>query len=102
MTAPDARRAKEFYEAVLKVAFPEAHPGMWRATEITPPLGIMPSQGTKPGLALTFRVDDIAAALQRVRLAGGQAGEARQRPFGLLSECADDQGTTFRLWQPAG
>ena len=102
MTAPDARRAKEFYEAVLKVPFAQAHRGAWRTTEITPPLGIMPSQGAKPELALTFRVDDMAAALQRVRLAGGQAGDPQHPPFGLLAECVDDQGTTFRLWQPAG
>jgi predicted enzyme related to lactoylglutathione lyase len=24
-----------------------------------------------------------------------------RRPFGLLAECADDEGVTFRLWQPA-
>ena len=101
MTAPDARQAMEFYEAVLKVPFPETHPGMWRATEITPPLGIMPSQGARPEVTLTFRVDDIAAAVQRARLAGGQAGDPRQQPFGLLAECADNQGVKFRLWQPS-
>jgi len=24
-----------------------------------------------------------------------------RRPFGLLADCVDDQGATFRLWQPA-
>jgi len=36
------------------------------------------------------------------RAAGGHANEPLRRPFGLLAECTDDQGTTFRLWQPAG
>jgi predicted enzyme related to lactoylglutathione lyase len=51
---------------------------------------------------LSYRVDDIAAAVERVREAGGRAGEPRRAAAGLLAECADDQGTTFRLWQPAG
>ena len=48
------------------------------------------------------RVDDIAAAVERVRAAGGRADEPERKPDGLLAECADDQGATFRLWQPAG
>jgi predicted enzyme related to lactoylglutathione lyase len=51
---------------------------------------------------LSYRVDDIAAAVERVRAAGGRAAEPERRPFGLLADCADDQGATFRLWQPAG
>jgi uncharacterized glyoxalase superfamily protein PhnB len=101
MTTPDARRAKEFYEAVLKVPFAEAHAGAWNTTEVTPPMGIMASHGATPEVALSYRVDDIAAAVERVRLAGGEAGDPRRLPFGLLSECADDQGASFRLWQPA-
>jgi hypothetical protein len=36
-----------------------------------------------------------------VRAAGGHADEPVRRPFGLLAECVDDQGGTFRRWQPA-
>jgi predicted enzyme related to lactoylglutathione lyase len=50
---------------------------------------------------LSYRVDDIRAAVERVRAAGGLAGEPGREPSGLTAECADDQGTTFRLWQPA-
>lgn len=50
----------------------------------------------------SYRVNDIAAAVERVRAAGGRADEPERRPVGLLAECADDQGMTFRLWQPAG
>jgi uncharacterized glyoxalase superfamily protein PhnB/catechol 2,3-dioxygenase-like lactoylglutathione lyase family enzyme len=100
MTARDAQRAKEFYEAVLQVPFSPGHPGTWRTGEITPPLGILPSQGAAPQVQLSYRVDDIAAAVERVRAAGGRAGEPERRRFGLSTECADDQGTTFRLWQP--
>ena len=102
MVARDAHRAREFYEAVLQVPFSSGHPGAWRTGETRPPLAILPSAGAEPGVQLSYRVDDIAAAVGRVRAAGGRAGEPVRRPFGLLAECTDDQGTTFRLWQPAG
>ena len=66
-----------------------------------PPLSILSSQGSEPGVQLSYRVDDIAAAVERVRVAGGRADEPVRRAFGLLAECVDDQGATFRLWQPA-
>jgi predicted enzyme related to lactoylglutathione lyase len=61
----------------------------------------LPSPEAEPEVQLSFRVDDIAAAVERVRAAGGRAGEPGRRRFGLSAECTDDQGTTFRLWQPA-
>jgi uncharacterized glyoxalase superfamily protein PhnB len=100
MAAPDTRRAKEFYEAVLRVPFTQNHPGAWRTEETRPPLGILPSPGAELEVQLSYRVDDVAAAVERVRAAGGQAAEPQRRPFGLLAECVDNQGATFRLWQP--
>jgi uncharacterized glyoxalase superfamily protein PhnB len=100
MVARDTHRAKEFYEAVLGVPFSSGHPGAWRTDQTRPPLSIM-SQGAEPEVQLSYRVDDIAAAVGRVRAAGGHADEPTRRPFGLLAECVDDQGATFRLWQPA-
>jgi uncharacterized glyoxalase superfamily protein PhnB len=102
MLAPDTERAKRFYEAVLRVPFSAGHPGAWRTGETRPPLGIMPSEVTEPEVQLSFRVDDIAAAVERVRAAGGRAAEPARQPYGLLAECVDDQGAAFRLWQPAG
>jgi uncharacterized glyoxalase superfamily protein PhnB len=102
MVARDAHRAKEFYEAVLQVPFSSGHPGAWRSAQTSPPLGIRSSEVAEPQVQLSYRVDDIAAAVERVRAAGGRADEPRRQPYGLLAECADDQGATFRLWQPAG
>jgi uncharacterized glyoxalase superfamily protein PhnB len=101
LAAPDTQRARAFYEAVLQVPFTQTHPGAWRTEETGPPLGILPSPGTDLEVQLSYRVDDIAAAVQRVRVAGGRADEPERRRFGLLAECVDDQGATFRLWQPA-
>jgi uncharacterized glyoxalase superfamily protein PhnB len=100
MVARDAHRAKEFYEAVLRVPFSPGHPGTWRSEETSPPLGIWSSEGSEPEVQLSYRVDDIAAAVERVRAAGGHADEPERKPYGLLADCVDDQGATFRLWQP--
>ncbi len=102
MAARDANLAKEFYEAVLQVPFSSGHPGAWRTEETRPPLSVMSSAGTEPDVQLSYRVDDIAAAVSRVRAAGGRADEPGRKPYGLIAECVDDQGTAFHLWQPAG
>jgi hypothetical protein len=68
-----------------------------------------PAGAARPGVraaeavrqCAAYRVDDITAAVERVRAAGGHADEPARRPYGLLAECVDDQGATFRLWQPA-
>ncbi len=101
MVAADAQRSREFYEAVLRVPFSAGHPGTWRTEETRPPLGIRSSEHGERDVQLSFRVDDIAAAVERVRAAGGRAGEPARRAFGLHAECTDEQGATFRLWQPA-
>jgi uncharacterized glyoxalase superfamily protein PhnB len=100
IVAPDGRRAKEFYEAVLQVSFAAGHPGAWRADQTRPTLGIWSSAAAESEVQLSYLVDDIAAAVDRVRGAGGRADEPVGRPFGLLAECVDDQGASFRLWQP--
>jgi uncharacterized glyoxalase superfamily protein PhnB len=102
MTAPDPDRARDFYEAVLQVPFSPGHPGTWRTAETTPPLGIRPSGTAQSEVQLSYRVDDIAAAIERVRASGGRADGPERRPYGLHAECVDNQGATFRLWQPAG
>jgi uncharacterized glyoxalase superfamily protein PhnB len=101
MIAGDTERAREFYQAVLQVPFSPGHPGTWRTEETSPPLGIWPTEGAEAEVRLSYRVDDIAAAVERVRTAGGRAGDPTRRPYGLQAECADDQGATFYLWQPA-
>ena len=102
ITARDTDQARAFYQAVLQVPFAAPHPGTWRTAETSPPLGILPPDGAGPAVQLSLRVDDIAAAVERVRAAGGRADEPRPRPFGLLAECTDPEGLTFRLWQPLG
>ena len=49
------------------------------------------------GLAEELTAESFLAAVHAVR----KPGEPRRTPFGLLADCVDDQGSTFRLWQPA-
>jgi predicted enzyme related to lactoylglutathione lyase len=44
-----------------------------------------------------WRVDDIDAAVERVRRAGGTATDPERQPYGTTSTCTDDQGTRFYL-----
>jgi predicted enzyme related to lactoylglutathione lyase len=50
---------------------------------------------------LSYRIDDIAAAVGLLRTAGGRAKEPERMRFGLLAECTDNQGTAFRRWPSA-
>jgi uncharacterized glyoxalase superfamily protein PhnB len=101
MVTPDAVRAKEFYETVLQLPFtPGSSPGAWGTDDTNPQFGMWSPEGAEPEVQLCFRVDDIEAAAERVRTAGGTAEEIARRPYGLLVECADDQGVRFQLWQP--
>jgi predicted enzyme related to lactoylglutathione lyase len=56
-------------------------------------------RGDDRGAVLCFRVDDIAAAVARIRDAGGTAGDPIQRPYAVEADCADDQGVRFYLHQ---
>jgi uncharacterized glyoxalase superfamily protein PhnB len=102
MIAADSLRAKEFYETVLGVPFHAgSQPAVWNTEETQPHLGIWSPDGVEPQIQLVFRVDDLAAALDRVRASGGVAGEAERKPYGLKASCEDDQGVVFELWQPS-
>jgi uncharacterized glyoxalase superfamily protein PhnB len=101
IVARDAHRAREFYETVLQVPFSSGRPGAWRTGETRPPLDIRSSESAEPEVRLSYRVDDITAAVERVRAAGGHADRPERKPYGLLAECVDDQGARFHLWQPA-
>lgn len=47
-----------------------------------------------------WTVDDIDAAVARVREAGGTVlDEPSRQPYGLSAECTDDQGSRFYLGQ---
>lgn len=99
---PDVGRARAFYGTVLGWGFvPAAHaPGSWNGTiggERTRPRTALSGGHRDAVVVPTWDVPDLDAAVAAVRSAGGTAGDPVQRPFGLVSECLDDQGTPLRL-----
>ena len=102
MVVPDVDAARAFYEGVFAWTVDVGRTGGAQVTGVAPQIGMTtePEAGpATPGTILCYRVDDIVAAVQRVRHAGGEAREVAQRPYGLEALCADDQGTPFYLHQ---
>ena len=99
----DSRRARDFYGAVLGWRFaPGRVADGWQVEGTTPMVGLSGGHAAATGCRCG-RSTDLRAAVGRVRAAGGTATEPRQEPYGLMADCADDQGTRFCLGQfPAG
>ncbi|WP_409183958.1 VOC family protein [Amycolatopsis sp. VS8301801F10] len=97
---PDDARAKAFYGAVLGWQFSQGSlPTAWRIEGHGLPGGLWGGPELQAGWKLMFAVDDLEAALDRVREAGGRAGEVENPPYGRTADCADDQGIEFWLWE---
>lgn len=97
VSAPEPDRAAAFYAAVLGWEYSAGSvPGGRNVEGQSMPLGIGPGA---PGLNLSYAVDDVAAAVERVRAAGGTATEPEDRPYGTAADCADDRGVPFSLHQ---
>lgn len=105
----DFERGRAFYEGMFGWRF-GAGPAGGGYTIATPtiPGGI---HGGDRGSApyVFFRVDDMQAALERVRELGGtvddmdvEGDEESVARFGRFRLCRDDQGSPFGLHQPPG
>lgn len=94
---PDSARARAFHAAVLGWRFtPGRVEDGWNVEGVHPPAG-MHGGATVPVVVPMFAVDDIAAAVERVRAAGGTATDPQRLPYGITSDCTDDQGSSFYL-----
>jgi uncharacterized glyoxalase superfamily protein PhnB len=102
MVVADEERAKAFYGAVFGWEWEAGSvPGAWGPVgHAGEEFGIWGDRSQRPEVQLCYRVDDIDAALTRVRDSGGQAGAVERQPYGLMASCVDDQGANFQLWQP--
>ena len=97
---PDVARAAAFYAAVLGWEYrPASDPHGRQVPGAAPPQGLWGGQ-PRSTLFCSYVVDDAAAAVARVRAAGGQASDPDPRPYGLVADCVDDQGTRFAVHQP--
>lgn len=97
----DLAKAQAFFGAVLGWQFShhvEGHVG-----NITAPPGAVSEVDAEvsPRPQLWFVVDDIHAAVTKVRELGGSADEPVLYDSGWAADCVDDQGTSFSLSVPA-
>jgi uncharacterized protein len=101
---PDSERGRSFFSQVFGWEFsPGNIENGFHIAGTNPPGGMhsMLSGSSAPGFRPYFHVQDIASAVDRVRALGGTAGEIKgSSEAGMYSDCADDQGTQFSLYQP--
>jgi uncharacterized glyoxalase superfamily protein PhnB len=99
---PDAGRGASFFSSVLGWEFAPGAEGRSRQVQ-----GLRLHHGMWGGvepatLFCCFAVEDMHAALERVRGAGGTPGEPEVEPFGTVAQCTDDQGVQFAVFVPPG
>ncbi|HEX6468982.1 MAG TPA: VOC family protein [Streptosporangiaceae bacterium] len=96
----DVERAAAFYGEVLGWRYaPGGEPRGRRVEGLGQPVGMWGGEQEAPTMFLCFAVGDIAAAVERVRAAGGRADEPTREPYGLIANCFDDQGMRFAVYE---
>lgn len=98
MPVQDLAKAQAFFGAVLGWQF--ASPDQGHVENISAPPGGINDRDDDSGARLWFVVDDIHAAVERVRASGGTAQEPVLYDSGWSANCTDDQGTVFSLSVP--
>jgi predicted enzyme related to lactoylglutathione lyase len=97
---PDAARAKAFYGELFGWSFtPTTGENAWIETPGV--RGGLHDDDEAANTVLFFAVEDIEAAVMRVRQLGGTAAEpGPAETGGRFASCRDDQGVEFGLHQP--
>ena len=101
----DSSRAKRFYGALFGWSFKDSGmPGIdyWLTEGTQPPGAIMKVEDGQTGHPIVyFGIEDIDAAVRKVRELGGTAAEKAPVPGqGWFAGCKDVEGNAFSLWQP--
>jgi predicted enzyme related to lactoylglutathione lyase len=99
MRVRDSASAREFYSSVFGWSFTPGN--VADGWQVQGPRTMFGMQGGHAEAAVLpmYAVDDVAAAVERVRAAGGTATDPVQMPYGITSDCVDDQGVAFYLGQ---
>ena len=93
----DSSKTRTFLGAVLGWTFAAGRiDDGWEPHDVHPMTG-MHGGNDHDSWTPMYRVDDVDAAVQRVRAAGGTATDPATQPYGRTAECTDDQGTFFYL-----
>jgi predicted enzyme related to lactoylglutathione lyase len=95
----DEQLAADFYSGLFGWEFTPGH--VERGLQVTGPqpmTGFWGGTG-RQNITLMYRVEDVRAAVDAVRANGGTATDPEQQPYGITSECTDNQGMAFYLGQ---
>ncbi len=102
LQVPSVNRAAHFFSSVLGWTYePASGPQGRRVKGLALHHGIWGGQ-QRCTLFCCFAVDDVEEAARRVVAAGGIAGAPHLEPYGTISDCTDDQGVEFAVFQPPG
>lgn len=99
MEVVDSVRARAFYGSVLGWRFSGGRvDDGWQADDVAPMVGFSGGHQAATTIPM-YRVDDISAAVEVVRDAGGTSTDPEPQLYGITAACTDDQGTRFYLGQ---
>lgn len=96
---PDSGAARAFHAAVFGWTFTPGRIQDGWAVEGPAPMTGMSGGHREASIVPMYRVEDVAAAVERVRAAGGNATDPAAQAYGISAECTDDQGLPFWLGQ---
>jgi predicted enzyme related to lactoylglutathione lyase len=104
IAANDSRQAMDFYRNVFGWEFSDSGmPGIeYNMTQAggDPGGAVYPAQEEGPYILVYFDTDDVGASVEKVRQAGGEAGDKAPIPgIGWFSHCKDPSGNAFGLFQ---
>lgn len=102
LSVPDVDRGVAFYSGLFGWTFDPSPPShAYRHINNTQLPGGLVSHDARMVVRPYYRVDDIRAAVAKVRALSGTAEEPTETKTGWGCLCHDDQGVPFNLWQPA-
>ena len=93
----DEQRAATFYEGLFGWQFRPGNVEHGLQVDGMRPQGGFWGGSPRQNVMLMYLVDDVADAVAKVRAFGGQATDPVQMPYGITSDCVDDQGMAFYL-----
>ncbi|TDV42236.1 VOC family protein [Actinophytocola oryzae] len=98
LPAADAAKAKAFYGSLFGWTTMEFGPD-YHLIQNGPAGAITSGDSSHP--RVYFATDDIEASVRRVHELGGRTEDVQTIPdVGRVTDCTDDQGTTFSLYEP--
>jgi predicted enzyme related to lactoylglutathione lyase len=98
----DIEATQRFWGSLFGWEFREGNFHGYSMIDGPTPMGGAPHEETSQRPRIFFAVDDINAAVARVRELGGTAEDPVTIPSGAFAHCVDDQGVEFSLSHEPG